>query len=97
MVFNNYLSDPPPALLSFSLSAALVGLSPRCFRRRYLETGRLTRQYDVLWHDHTNPGRPFIRRRSLEEVLGRKFTPEEIRAADCKLAPRRRSAAPRRS
>ena len=87
-----YLFDDEPRLLSISLAAALAGLSPRSFSRQYLATGRLERQYDVLWHDHTNPGRPFIRRRTLEDVLGRKFDPGEIWTADHKLITRRRSA-----
>jgi hypothetical protein len=77
-----------PGYLSLHLAAKLTALSPRAFRRTFLETRRVKYHPDDLWHDGT--GRNYIRRWELEKALGRKFTLPEIQAADAKLEPRRR-------
>jgi hypothetical protein len=90
---HDYMTDERDQRLSLSMSAALTGLSQRAFRRQYIATGRLELQFDGTYFLAAfYPGRPFIHREVLEEVVGRRFTPEEMSAAERKLKTRRRSA-----
>jgi hypothetical protein len=93
MALHDNLMEETDQRLSLGLVAALTGLSQRAFRRQYIATGRLKLLFDGTYHLNTfYPGRPYIHRELLEDVVGRRFTPEEMRTAERKLMTRRRSA-----
>ena len=80
--------DTIPYNFSLALAAKVAGVSPRTFRRLYLDTGLCKLAPDDLWHDGT--GRGYIRIDRLQAALGRRLTLEECRAADAKLNARRK-------
>jgi len=93
MTLHDDMTEERDQRLSLSMAAGLTGLSQRAFRRQYIATGRLELQFDGTYHaDGFFPGRPYIHREVLEEVVGRRFKPEEMSAAERKLMTRRRSA-----
>jgi hypothetical protein len=75
-----------PYLLSPALASRICGLSPRAFRRLYLDTRRLIPQ-SGLFRDGT--GRMFVCALDLQRELGRHLTLEEVQAADAQLQKKR--------
>src|SRR5438270_8659075 len=73
-----------PVALSVSLAAALAGLSRATFRARFLEPGlcHLTTELDDILH---GVGVGCVWAWELAQVLSRRFTVEEVQAADIAL------------
>jgi hypothetical protein len=78
--------DHIPELISFSLAAQLAGFSYKTFIAQFIDTGRVG-LCNCLWDPPR--GRQAVWRESLEGALDRRFTLEELRAADAGLRKKR--------
>jgi hypothetical protein len=75
-----------PRTLSLSLAGALCGLSGQAFKRLYIFTSRVSWQPDEYFDWD---GQLFIKRRELEQALGRPISLQDVQAADQKLQRKR--------
>jgi len=86
-----YLYTDIPQYLSYSLAAALAGLSRKTFKARFIKTGRVKPSCEHLWRT-PGTGRAFIYLWQLQKALGRTFTLEDVQEADHKLEKARERA-----